>query len=186
MLPEENYSCYGLVNLKVEVSWGGAEAIKDGINLSCHSHSEQSDSVLPLYSLFVVFFKTKPYIQPSNQQTKQGLPVRPYCSTLWSVFLHLPVECCDGRHEPSHPILSLVSNHSIVFYAKSLGRENHGLSRRCIIFGEMLRLLLSHSWLLLPGAEPEKLLGTFPCLLESMANSLMDIHKSTWADVSAG
>lgn len=98
--------------------------------------------MLPLYGLFVVFFKTKPYIQPSNQQTKQGLPVRPYCSKFSSVFLHLPVECCNCRLEPSHPILSLVSNHSVVFYAKRLSRENHGLGKiigvlslgKCCIF----------------------------------------------------
>lgn len=50
---------------------------------------------------------------------------------------------------------------------------------------EMLHLPPSPFWLPLPGAEPEKFLGTFPCLLESMASSLMDICKDTWADVIA-
>lgn len=61
MLPEENYSCYGLVDLKVEVSWGGAEAIKDAINLS-------RDHAFPTLSNQIQCYLCTVYLSSSSKQ----------------------------------------------------------------------------------------------------------------------
>lgn len=66
-----------------------------------------------------------------------------------------------------------------VLFAKSKEKTTVDFLGRGVIFGEMLGFLRSLFWLLMTGADTEKLLGTFPSLLGNMADSLVKICKET-------